>query len=540
MARKIFLTAMATASLLSSSILTVGQAALELGGGKVEGIGGVAIGDYSVAYGQRSTVIGYNSQTRGEGNILIGSWLHDSDENGQNISHGAFLLGRSSKAIGSSRALVFGANHTVTNSNDSFVIGSSAIVADSANAVALGATAKIHHSEKGIALGYLAKLTNAGNSTVIGNDSEVRSQNAIAVGSDALIKGKAEHSVVIGNRSLAGSKRDHERVELAGIVNEGMDRGQVSDEILMHLGRANAYAWSTVIGDEAVSKGYINTVAGAGAMAGGRQSVTLGALSKTQGNLSVALGNLAKTREDKSIAVGALATAEKTDSVAIGVHAAAKVESGVALGADSRALVDKGVYGYDFRTGNAITEAAILKGKDAGEYSGQKSLLTQVEARERAQITKLNDLLRERESMAEGTSTAGINEDIRRARDELFSIRDRKARYEANAKKFVNAWQATGAAVSVGNADTGLTRQITGVAAGFNDTDVVNVAQLKTVHDYLVGELDNYSLKGGFGGLKLSDDKLILSVEKKSRRHCPYSAKSVSLEQGKGETRQTG
>ena len=40
-------------------------------------------------------------------------------------------------------------------------------------------------------------------------------------------------------------------------------------------------------------------------------------------------------------------------------------------------------------------------------------------------------------------------------------------------------WKATDAAVSVGKADGTMTRQITGVAAGLNDTDAVNVAQLK-------------------------------------------------------------
>ena len=44
---------------------------------------------------------------------------------------------------------------------------------------------------------------------------------------------------------------------------------------------------------------------------------------------------------------------------------------------------------------------------------------------------------------------------------------------------YVNAWQSIEGAVSVGNAEVGLTRQITGVAAGTEDTDVVNVAQLK-------------------------------------------------------------
>lgn len=44
-------------------------------------------------------------------------------------------------------------------------------------------------------------------------------------------------------------------------------------------------------------------------------------------------------------------------------------------------------------------------------------------------------------------------------------------------------WQSTAAAVSVGDAAKKITRQITNVAAGFNDTDAVNVAQLKAVVD---------------------------------------------------------
>ena len=40
-------------------------------------------------------------------------------------------------------------------------------------------------------------------------------------------------------------------------------------------------------------------------------------------------------------------------------------------------------------------------------------------------------------------------------------------------------WKATGNAVSIGSVDNGVTRQITGVAAGTEDTDAVNVAQLK-------------------------------------------------------------
>ena len=44
-----------------------------------------------------------------------------------------------------------------------------------------------------------------------------------------------------------------------------------------------------------------------------------------------------------------------------------------------------------------------------------------------------------------------------------------------------STWKSTAAAVSVGDASKNITRQITNVAAGTQDTDAVNVAQLKAV-----------------------------------------------------------
>ena len=49
------------------------------------------------------------------------------------------------------------------------------------------------------------------------------------------------------------------------------------------------------------------------------------------------------------------------------------------------------------------------------------------------------------------------------------------------------AWKSTSAAVSVGDVDNNFTRQITGVAAGTNDTDAVNVAQLKQMAQSAAG-----------------------------------------------------
>ena len=52
---------------------------------------------------------------------------------------------------------------------------------------------------------------------------------------------------------------------------------------------------------------------------------------------------------------------------------------------------------------------------------------------------------------------------------------------EDHSEDASGVWVSTENAVSVGDADNSVTRQITGVAAGTNDTDAVNVAQLKKV-----------------------------------------------------------
>lgn len=54
-------------------------------------------------------------------------------------------------------------------------------------------------------------------------------------------------------------------------------------------------------------------------------------------------------------------------------------------------------------------------------------------------------------------------------------------------------WKSTASAVSIGDVVNDVTRQITSVAAGTNDTDAVNVAQLKRVQDQITNSTTNIS-----------------------------------------------
>lgn len=72
-------------------------------------------------------------------------------------------------------------------------------------------------------------------------------------------------------------------------------------------------------------------------------------------------------------------------------------------------------------------------------------------------------------------------------------------------------WKATDAAVSVGKSDGSMTRQITGVAAGTQATDAVNVAQLQSA---LAGAKDgNDTLKSSTDALKLDGNKLSMNIQ---------------------------
>lgn len=129
------------------------------------------------------------------------------------------------------------------------------------------------------------------------------------------------------------------------------------------------------------------------------------------------------------------------------------------------------------------------------------------------------------------------------------------------------AWKSSWAAVSVGNGT--YTRQITGVAAGFADTDAVNVAQLKSVaslpvHIYSGGKVSSGSYTAGspvanptisslqfdFGdGLKAEevgaegDKRVLVSLDKDALKDDP-DFKGDTGEQGpkgdKGDTGATG
>ena len=76
-------------------------------------------------------------------------------------------------------------------------------------------------------------------------------------------------------------------------------------------------------------------------------------------------------------------------------------------------------------------------------------------------------------------------------------------------------WKSTASAVSVGDVANDVTRQITSVAAGTNDTDAVNVAQLKRLHDMIsVNAYNTVNVQGDVTNLKKDVSRLDKRVNK--------------------------
>ena len=102
-----------------------------------------------------------------------------------------------------------------------------------------------------------------------------------------------------------------------------------------------------------------------------------------------------------------------------------------------------------------------------------------------------------------------------------------------NSTETTAIWQATNAAVSIGKADGTVTRQINGVAAGTNETDAVNVAQLKSLQSGLTNDLTDKGLKfaansGAEYTAKLGSTVKIQGTEKKEGHE--YTADNLTTE----------
>ena len=208
------------------------------------------------------------------------------------------------------------------------------------------------------------------------------------------------------------------------------------------------------------------------------------------GNTTIIGTNRTLTGVDNTIVVGSAdSTIETTanDAVAIGRNTNVTYDGGVALGANSVARIDKGVVGYD--PSGRITDADSIP-YDTERYASIQAQITETQS----SISELSSKLADTQGAIDFYKAfyPDTYQDDPQYLEIVAQYDDQQAALTAaqtalseqqtalgDVLKAKATWQATAAAVSVGDASKGITRQITDVAAGTADTDAVNVAQLK-------------------------------------------------------------
>ena len=215
---------------------------------------------------------------------------------------------------------------------------------------------------------------------------------------------------------------------------------------------------------------------------------------------AIAIGPAATATKAQSIALGNSATAGGTDSIAIGNGSvAADKVAPVAIGRGTQA---NGDFSVALGGGNHQFVGAIANGVGTtalGTYTkttAGENFQTAVGFG--ANTTKSNATAIGYNSAVstEGGVALGANSSSSTGRIVGYNPND--GRTNTYSALTGNVIRSTTGAVAVGNG-TEVTRQITGVAAGTNDTDAVNVAQLKSVNLAFVGD-------SGFGDVNLANN----------------------------------
>ena len=429
----------------------------------VEKDGGVAIGADSVASVDKGAA-GYDPSTDTASTDTSATWK---------ATAAAVSIGKA--ATPTSAAVTRQITNVAAGTQDTDAVN----VAQLKKVQAAAGAAKVHY--------YSAKSTKTGAGSNYDNDG-AEAEDSIVLGISSSSKGV--NSTVLGNNNkLTGVKNGRnnsivagQNLDVEGVHNAvfGTDYNNYDHKLTKVFGEENTviglgnlvgytaekdpsdptkwiYTKNSSGSDQNVAVGMTNTANGG--------SVVVGTSSEAE-NLGVSFGHGNKVIGSNSgggqrgLALGNYLTVKGEEAVAVGTNASATADWAIAMGKNSKAEKETSMaFGYD-------SHAKVSGGVALGAWSV-------------------------------ADTAAGVSG---------YDPSTQAASTDTSA-----AWKSTLGAVSVGDKTEGYTRQITGVAAGAQDTDAVNVAQLKKA---VAGAADgNDTLVSGSNGLSLSGKTLSMSVK---------------------------
>lgn len=227
-------------------------------------------------------------------------------------------------------------------------------------------------------------------------------------------------------------------------------------------------------------------------------SVALGFQSETTASKATALGPAAKAKQEGALAIGFAAKANAVNSVSIGTGASSKenavnsvsigtssssnIETSVALGFDSVSNRSIDTIGYDFseintKNGSFVGDIKTEIDRVNGEISPLEEKINELQA----ELSQLEDKKKQLKNENNTTELGVVENKITQNRQEIAEKKKELNKKQVEKNKIRSTWKGTLGAVSIGDTQYGETRQIISVAAGTEDTDAVNVAQLKSL-----------------------------------------------------------
>ena len=366
----------------------------------------------------------------------------------------------------------------------SSALGNGSVKPGTTNGVAIG-NAAYSDSHQSIAIGFrsLASGTFLGGSikpsVAVGAGAHAEGNNTVAIGTVA--ENRASYGVSLGNESKVTSGSDYGiaigyQTQVSAVHSMAIgEKANASATLAIALG-ANAKAtgaYSYTAGFNSESGGEAAIAVGKSASAGGGDAVAIGTSSQATGGDSIALGKNANASDGDSIAIGQDTVSDKINSVALGKTSKATGASATALGPQAKATGSTAVaIGLNSEANQSATVAvgynSAASGENAAAYgntakaAGKNSLALGANT----QATVEGGVALGAGSIANTVAGAGYNPNTGRT-DTFTGLSG-------------NALTSTWAAVSIGDGTN--TRQLTGLAAGTNNTDAVNVAQLKSMN----------------------------------------------------------
>ena len=449
---------------------------------------GLAIGNESQSNSDQSIAIGYravaNSQYANPAQpaVAVGAGASATGRGGVSLGLIAnsgvrgTAIGSATKATGFG-AFAGGTYAQATNGGDVAIGGATSDRFDDY------ATASGGYS---VAIGTAAKA-DGGAGVSIGYKTNAKTSNSLAVGSESQATG--EGAVAVGRKNTSTG---------------------ASSTVLGILSTANATS-ATAVGMETTAKGENSLAVGHKSTASGKNGVAVGTNFTTSEQGGVAVGNAAKSKEINATAVGIDVSANAANSVALGGSATANSDGAIAIGShgsrQTTATGNRALAIGTAATANGLDNIAIgTSASTSSQYStavGNGATATAI----RAAAFGANST-----ASVEGGVALGVGSVANRAggiANKGYNPNDNRTNKYAG----LNTWvlSPTTGAVAVGNG-AAATRQITGLAAGKEDTDAVNVAQLKSVNLAFAGNVGSGDVNLGNSTLGIKGDNTYITT----------------------------